>query len=60
MEFLEGADMTTEELRRDLLNEIYAGAVSGFGFMILDEDRIRNADEAELKKIAREYRIRVE
>ena len=52
--------MTTEELRRDLLNEIYAGAVSGFGFMILDEDRIRNADEAELKKIAREYRIRVE
>ena len=49
--------MDVEKLRRNLLDEIYAGAVSGLGAMILDEDRIRNADEEELREIAKEYGI---
>lgn len=47
--------MTTEELRQTLLDEIYAGAFSGMGAMILDEDRIRNAGVEELEELAREY-----
>lgn len=45
----------TERLREDLLQEIYAGAASGLGAMLLDEDRIRHADEEELEEIAKEY-----
>ena len=50
--------MTTEELRRRLLEEIYAGAMAGMGAMILDEDRIRRADDKELREIAAQYGIR--
>lgn len=50
--------MDTEELREQLLTEVCAGAFSGLGAMILDEDRIRKADEEELKEIAAQYDIR--
>lgn len=33
----------TEELRQSLLEEIYAGAASGLGAMLLDEEKIRQA-----------------
>ena len=45
----------TEELRKELLADVYAGAMSGLGAMILDENRIQNADADELEKIAKEY-----
>ena len=45
----------TESLRQELLDEIYAGAFSGFGAMLLDEDEIRHADEENLEEIARRY-----
>ena len=45
----------TEALRRELLDEAYAGAFSGLGAMILDVDKIRNADAEELEEIARQY-----
>jgi hypothetical protein len=45
----------TESLRKDLLDEAYAGAFSDLGAMILDADEIRNADKDELKEIARRY-----
>ena len=34
----------TEALRRELLDEVYAGAFSGLGAMILDAEEIRRAD----------------
>ncbi len=45
----------TERLREALLQEIYAGAASGLGAMLLDEDRIRHADKEELEEIAKQY-----
>lgn len=45
----------TEALRKDLLDEAYAGAFSGLGAMILDVEEIRNADREELEEIARRY-----
>ena len=51
-------NMNTEELRRRLLEEIYAGAIAGMGAMILDEDRIRRADDKELREIAARYGYR--
>ena len=45
----------TEELRKKLLADVYAGAVSGMPAMFLDESRIRSADDEEIKKIAKEY-----
>lgn len=50
--------MSTEELRRRLLEEIYAGAMAGMGAMLLDEARIRQANEEELREIASQYGIR--
>ena len=44
-----------EELRRKLLADVYAGSMSGMGAMILDESRIKNADDDELEEIAKEY-----
>ena len=46
--------MEIEELRQKLLEETYAGAFAGMPAMLLDEDRIRQADEEELLEIARE------
>ncbi len=48
-------DRDTEELRSRLLADVYAGTAAGMPAMFLDESRIRDADEEELKKIAREY-----
>lgn len=45
----------TESLRKQLLDEAYAGAFSGLGAMLLDEEEIRNADPEELEEIARRY-----
>lgn len=45
----------TEDLRKELLEEAYAGAFSGLGAMILDADEIRRADGDELEEIARRY-----
>ena len=50
--------MNTEELRRKLLEEIYAGAFAGMPAMLLDEDKIRDADEEELIEIAKRYGMR--
>ena len=44
-----------EWLRRELLDEIYAGAFSGTPVMLLDEDEIREAGSEELRRIARRY-----
>ena len=45
----------TEDLRQKLLEEIWSGALSGLGAMLLDEDRIRRAGPEELAEIARQY-----
>ena len=48
--------MDTEQLRKELLDEIYAGGFAGgMPAMLLDEKRILNADEEELTEIACEY-----
>lgn len=44
-----------EALRQELLNDAYAGTVSGLGAMMLDVGEIRRADADELKEIARRY-----
>ena len=46
----------TEALRKELLDEAYAGAFSGLGAMLLDAEEIRKADAEELEEIARRYR----
>lgn len=48
----------TETLRRELLDEVYAGAFAGMPAMMLDADRISRADPEELERIAREYGYR--
>ena len=45
----------TEDLRKKLLDDVYAAAFSGTPATILDESRIKNADADELEKIAKEY-----
>ena len=50
--------MDAGELREKLLTDVCAGAFSGLGAMVLDEDRIRKAGEAELREIAAQYGIR--
>ena len=44
-----------ETLRRQILEEIYAGAFSGLPAMLADEDEIRNAGGEELRRIAGRY-----
>ena len=43
----------TESLRKQLLDEAYAGAFSGLGAMLLDEEEIGDADLEELQEVAR-------
>lgn len=47
-----------EELRRSLLEEIYAGAASGLGAMLLDEEKIRQAGPEELVDLACQHGIK--
>lgn len=49
----------TEDLRDKLLSDVYAGATAGMPAMILDESRIRNASDEELKKSRRNTDIDV-
>ena len=52
-------DFQIEELRKALLEEIYAGAFAGgFPSMLTEEDEIRSADPAELEEIARKHGLR--
>lgn len=53
--YMFGDGDSAETLRQELLDEAYAGAVSGLGAMILDADEMRNADADELEEIARRY-----
>lgn len=55
-----GGFMNSEDLRRNLLDDVYAGAAAGLGAMLLDEERIRKADDEELKDIAEKYGYRTE
>lgn len=48
--------MGTEELRQKMLDEIYAGSFAGgFPAMLLDEDKIQNANDEELLELAEQY-----
>ena len=47
-----------EQLRQTLLTEQYAGAFSGLGAMLLDENRVRQAGPEELEALARQYGLR--
>lgn len=49
--------MDLEELRKALLSDSCAGAFSGMPAMIMDVERIRNADAEELLKLAKEHGI---
>lgn len=40
-----------ENLRSDLLHDIYAGAFAGMPAMLTEENRIRNADADELLEL---------
>ena len=51
-------EISDPEINDEVMTEVCAGAFSGLGAMILDEDRIRKADEEELKEIAAQYGIR--
>lgn len=48
----------TENLRRELLDQVYAGAFAGLGAMLLDADEIEKADAEELEEIAQRYGLR--
>lgn len=48
-------NIDVEALRRDLLNEVRAGAFSGLGGMFIDSFDIERASEHELISLARSY-----
>ena len=45
----------SQVLRDRLLETIYAGASSGLGAMLLDEEAVRRAGPEELRELARQY-----
>lgn len=46
----------SENLRKELLDDVYAGAFAGgISAMLLEEDEIRNADDDELEMIAKRH-----
>ena len=49
---------SAEALRQQLLDEVYAGAFSGLGAMLLDEKTVLEADPGELEGLARRYGLR--
>lgn len=48
-------EMDTEELRNFLLDDLYAAAFSGMPAVLSEEDRIREADDGELRRMASYY-----
>ena len=44
-----------QELRRQLLEDCFAGAASGLEAMLLDEDAVRQAGPEELEALARQH-----
>lgn len=47
-----------DDLRQELLDDVYAGAFAGMPAMLLEEDEIRNADDEELEEIARRHGLK--
>lgn len=48
-----------DDLRQKLLDDVYAGAFSGgMPAMLLEEDKIRNADDGELEEIAKRHGLK--
>lgn len=45
----------TETLRQQLLDELWGGACSGLGAMLVDEQAVLQADPEELRALARRY-----
>lgn len=45
-------------LRRALLDEVWAGAASGLGAMLLDEEKIQRAGPEELEQMTRQYGVK--
>ena len=52
------ANQATEDLRQRLLDEIWAGACSGLGPMLLDEAAVLRAGPEELETMACRYNIK--
>lgn len=48
-------EMTTEELRAALLDDLYAAAFSGMPAVLSEEEEIRSADDAKLRRMASYY-----
>lgn len=55
---MENQNDSTQALRQRLLDQGYAGACSGLGAMLLDEEEIRQAGPEELEALARRYGFR--
>ena len=51
-------EMSQEGLRQKLMDELYAGAFSGLGAMLLDAEQVRRAGPEELEELARRYGIK--
>lgn len=52
------SNMSAEALRQALLDEVWAGAASGLGAMLLDEEKIRRAGPEELEQMARQCGVK--
>nr|WP_325246219.1 hypothetical protein [uncultured Oscillibacter sp.] len=52
------SNMSAEALRQALLDEVWAGAASGLGDMLLDEEKIRRAGPEELEQMARQCGVK--
>lgn len=52
-------ERNTEDLRRRLLDDVYAGAFAGgMPAMLLEEDEIRRADDEKLDEIAERHGLK--
>ena len=52
-------EQNSEDLRRKLLDDVYAGAFAGgMPAMLMEEDEIRKADDEELEKIAKRHGLK--
>ena len=56
---MKNSGQSSEDLRQQLLDDVYAGAFSGgMPAMLLEEDDIRKADDEELDEIARRHGLK--